>query len=361
MLSFLDGETVEVEETVEGNEVFVPWTMVEDFSRSDKFSRHFMLDTANGEIIFGPSVRQADGSVVQYGRIPESGHRIQVTDYRYGGGTRGNLPENAVSIMNTSLAYISRASNLERTLGGRDQESLEELIQRSQREILSQRRVVTAGDFEQFTLNSTRAVARARCLSPEESGSSAVTILLVPDVVDSLRHGNLHALHISEDLRGSVRGYLDRYRLLTTALNIEEPKYYGIKVKATIVPQDFASEADAVTEVTETLNRFLCPLKDDKVDDESAQGWEFGRDVFAAEIVSLIQKVPSVKYVLDTDIQWRRVSPMNETNDDFATKDSELQSVNKILTLPPDGLACSLTHEITVTSMEDYLKNGAAS
>ena len=48
-----------------------------------------------------------------------------------GGGTRGNLPENAIDIMNASLAYISRASNLSRALGGRDQESLEELIQRA--------------------------------------------------------------------------------------------------------------------------------------------------------------------------------------------------------------------------------------
>ena len=360
VLEFQPGETVEVEETVEGVPVFMPWTLVDDFAKSDKFSRHFMLDTANGEIVFGPSVRQPDGSVVQYGRIPESGHRIRVTDYRYGGGTRGNLPENAVSIMNTSLAYISRASNLERTLGGRDQESLEELIQRSQREIQSQRRAVTAADFEQFALKSDRAIARACCVSPEQTGNSAVTLVLVPQVLDSLKFGNLHALHLSDELRGKVRGYLDRYRLMTTALNIEEPKYFGIKVKAVIVPQDYANDADAVTEVTEMLNRFLCPLKDDEIEDENARGWGFGSDLFSAEIVSLIQKVPSVKYVLDTEISWRRVSPMNETTDEFNQKDADLQPVNKILPLPPDGLICSLPHEITVTSMEDYLKSGAA-
>ena len=84
------------EEIIDGAQVFVPWQRVDDFSNSNKFSRHFMLDTASGEVIFGPSVRQPDGSVLQYGRIPESGRRIQVTDYRYGGGIRGNLPENAV-------------------------------------------------------------------------------------------------------------------------------------------------------------------------------------------------------------------------------------------------------------------------
>ena len=314
VLNFMGDETVEVEETIEGSLVFIPWTRVDDFANSDKFSRHFILDTATGEVIFGPSVRQPDGSTVQYGRIPESGRRIRVTDYRYGGGIRGNMPENSLDVMNTSLAYISRASNLNRSLGGRDQETLEELIQRAQREIQSQRRAVTAADFEQFALKSNRA-----------------------------------------------RGYLDKYRLLTTALNIDEPKYYGIRVRATIVPQEFAKDADAATEVNDTLNRFLSPLKDEDVDDENSRGWEFGRNVFAAEIVSLIQKVPSVKYVLDTEIKWRPVSPINETTEDLGSGNTNLRPLDKMLAMPPDGLVCSLTHDIQVTTMEDYVRNNGAS
>lgn len=359
VLTFSDSEKVEVEEVIDGAQVFMPWKLVDDFANSSKFSRHYMIDTASGEIIFGPSVRQPDGSVLQYGRIPESGRRIRVTEYRYGGGTRGNLPENSVNIMNTSLAYISRASNLQRTLGGRDQETLDELIQRARREIQTQRRAVTAADFEQFALRSSPAVARTRCVTPEQSGAGSVTLVVVPDVSDSLKYGDLHALHISDELRAKVRGYLDQYRLLTTALNIDEPKYYGLKVKATIVPQDFANDADVATEVTDVLNRFLCPLKDENVDDEYSCGWEFGRSVFSAEIVSLIQKIPSVKYVLDTNISWRMVSPMNESTDDFSMSDSNLQPLDKMLRLSPDGLVCSLRHEITVTTMDEFVRNGA--
>ncbi len=361
VLSFNDNEYIEVEEMIEGTQVYVPWTRVDDFANSDKFSRHYMLDTAHGEVIFGPSVRQPDGSTVQYGRIPESGHHIRVSDYRYGGGTRGNMPPNSVNIMNAALAYVSRASNLNRTLGGRDQESLEELIQRAQREIQTQRRAVTAADFEMFALKSNRAVARTRCVTPEQSGTSAVSLVIVPDVIDSLKYGDLHALHVTDELRGKVRGYLDKYRLLTTALNIDEPKYFGIRVKATIVPQEFAKDADAATEVTEALNRFLCPLKDDEVDDEESQGWEFGRNVFHAEIVALIQKVKSVKYVLDAEIEWRPVSPINETTDDLGGSNKELLPIGKMLDIPDDGLVCSLVHEITVTTMEDYVKNNGAS
>ncbi len=361
VLNFSEGETVEVEETIDGNQVFIPWTRVDDFSHSDRFSRHFMLDTALGEVIFGPSVRQPDGSMLQYGRVPESGRRIRVTDYRYGGGIRGNVPVNAINTMNTSLAYISRASNLNRALGGRDQESLEELIVRAQREINSMQRAVTAADFEQFALKSSRSVARTRCITPELSGSGAVTLVIVPDVLDSLRLGDLHALHVSDGLRGNIRGYLDKYRLLTTALNIDEPKYYGIKVKTTVVAQDFASDADVVTEVTESLNRFLCPLKDETVNDENANGWEFGRNVFSAEIVSLIQKCLNVKYVLETEIEWRQVSPINESADDFNSKDIDLQKLDKMLPIPADGLVCSLNHEVIVTTMDAYVKGGKSS
>ncbi|MBQ6519580.1 MAG: putative baseplate assembly protein [Anaerolineaceae bacterium] len=360
VLNFSDSETIEVEETVEGVQVFIPWTRVDDFASSDKYSRHYMLDTAKGEIVFGPAVRQPDGSVIQYGKIPESGRQIRVTDYRYGGGIRGNMPENTLDVMNTSLAYISRASNLNRSLGGRDQETLEELIQRAQREIQSQRRAVTAADFEQFALKSNRAVARTKCVTPEVTGTGAVTVVIVPDVLDSLKFGDLHALHVTDELRAKVRGYLDKYRLLTTALNIDEPKYFGIKVKATVVAQEFANDADVGTEVTDALSRFLSPLKDTTVDDEMSRGWEFGRNVFNAEIVSLIQKIPSVKYVLDTEVQWRPVSPLNESLDDLESKDIDLKPIDKMLVLPPDGLVCSLLHEITVTTMEDYVHGGDA-
>ena len=82
--------------------------------------------------------------------------------------------------------------------------------------------------------------------------------------------------------------------------------------------------------------------------------------MFNAEIVSLIQKIPSVKYVLDTQVEWRSVSPLNETADDLGSKDMELKPVDKMLILPADGLVCSLRHEITVTSMEDYVNGGAS-
>jgi predicted phage baseplate assembly protein len=364
VLTLLPGETIEVEESRDGEALFVPWQLVTDFSLSTRFDRHFTLDMASGAIRFGPSVRQPDGTVVQYGRIPESGRAVRISRYRYGGGLRGNLPVNSISTLTTSLAYISRAANLVRATGGRDQETIEEMKLRAQREIQAQRRAVTVQDFEQFTLSSSRSVARSRCLTPNEkpeNPAGSVAILVVPAVADALKAGALRSLHVEETLLSEIRKYLDQYRLLTTTLHIHEPRYIGVKVKARVVPVDYTQDADVQRQVTDELNRYLSPLPLDERTPllqagEKWEGWPFGRDLFAAEVISLIQQVPLVKYVLDVEISSRPVVPVEEESDPEEAASAVLQKVDKVLEIGDDALLVSLEHEIEVVSLKDLYK-----
>jgi len=57
LLALQQGESLEVEEYRSGQDVFVPWENVDDFSRSTQFDRHYRLDMASGTVHFGPSVR----------------------------------------------------------------------------------------------------------------------------------------------------------------------------------------------------------------------------------------------------------------------------------------------------------------
>lgn len=360
VLALQSGETLEVEETRGENSVFVPWQQVGDFSKSTRFDRHYQLDMASGAIRFGPSVRQPDGSVIQYGRIPESGRGLRFSRYRFGGGVRGNLPPRALTTMATSLAYVARAANLVRADGGRDQESIDELKLRAQRELQAQRRAVTAQDYEQFTINFSRSIARAKCLTPNDNprgGSGSVSVLVVPSVADAVRVGGLGALHLDETLQADLRRHLDQYRLLTTPLNVREPRFFGVKVKARIVPQDFIQPSEALARVNEELRRFLSPIRLDErapllQPGEAWDGWPFGRDLFLAEVISLIQQVPTVKFVLDVEVSYRDVVPIEERSIFEDDEAAPLKPVEKILRIPPDGLVCSLEHEIEATSME---------
>ena len=366
ILTLLPDETIEVEAMRHGEMIFIPWERVDDFSKSNRFSRHYVLNMATGEIQFGPSVRQSDGTVIQYGRVPESGKIIRFSRYRYGGGVDGNLPEASLRTMLMSLAYITRVSNLTRAVGGRDQETLEELKLRAQRELQAQRRAVTAQDYEQFTKKSSRAVARTRCLPPNSENQNAVgavSILVVPAVAGALRAGKVSSLHLNENLQAEISSYLDEYRLLTTSLLIREPRYQGVKIKARIVPQDFINPAEVVLKVTEELQRYLTPLPlDDRPPllqtNKAWGGWEFGKDFFTAEVISLLQQIPSVKYVLDIKVLSRAIVPVEEGSIFANEEPKEFVGVEKVLRIPDDGLLCSLEHEIEIVDMQEMYKDG---
>ncbi|NJN81885.1 MAG: putative baseplate assembly protein [Caldilineaceae bacterium] len=197
-------ERVEVEEQRDGELVFIPWERVTDFAKSDRFDRHFTLETATGEVAFGPSVRQADGSVIQYGRVPEVGRRVRMSQYRYGGGSQGNVPANRIQVMRSAVPYISQVTNLRRSIGGRDQESLEEAKLRARRELRAQHRAVTAEDFEDLALATSRRIARVKSLAPGTSNGNLppgmIELLVVPAVRDSVAVGDLSKLALQEEL-----------------------------------------------------------------------------------------------------------------------------------------------------------------
>jgi len=261
---------------------------------------------------------------------------------------------------------VSRVSNLVRAVGGRDQKTLDELKLLAQRELQAQRRAVTPQDFEQFTMNASRSVARVRCLTPNDAASEpagTVSVLVVPAVADSLKVGNISSLKLDDQLQADLKDYLDKYRLLTTSLNIREPLYLGIKVKARIVPKDFVHPSEVAQSVDAEIQRYLTPLPIDSshprlLAGEKWEGWQFGRDLFAAEMISLIQQVPMVKYVVDVEVLSRPVIPTEENSmfdDELSTP---LTPVPKVLQVPEDGLICSLEHEIETLSIQEMYEEG---
>ncbi|MGC9400745.1 MAG: putative baseplate assembly protein [Anaerolineae bacterium] len=362
------GETVEVEELQAGEVVFVPWTRVEDFAASTRYDRHFTLDEAGGEVAFGPAVRQADGTVRQYGRVLEAGRAIRFTRYRYGGGARGNVPAGALQILRTSPAYIDHVMNLRRAEGGRDQESLEEAKLRARRELRAQQRAVTAEDFENLARRATRAVARVKCRAPGAVGEALppgmVELLVVPAVFEAVRAGALSRLALAPSLRETLIAHLDRYRLLTTTLRVRAPRYLGVAVTAEVAPGVHSHPETVRARVAERLHRFITPLA---LGDEEAlsemtgtawQGWPFGRDLYVSELFSLIQQVPGVQHVLDVQLAYRDVVPVEEPDPDAEAAEASGETPEALtplegrrLAVPDDTLLCSLTHTVKVVTL----------
>jgi predicted phage baseplate assembly protein len=367
VLSLRPDETVAVEEERQGESVFVPWQRIHDFSTSTPYDRHFLLDTATGEIRFGPAVRQQNGTIYQYGRIPATDRRIRFSRYRYGGGTAGNVPDGRIRVLKSAVPFIDQVTNDVSAAGGRDQESLEEAKLRSAREMRAQLRAVTAEDYENLAKGSSRTVARVKCNVPQKSNgrlsAGTIEILIVPAVADSLKRGDLAKLALDPALAQMVEAHLDAYRLLTTTLYVREPDYLGVKVQAEIVPAEHSAPELVVSRVIEALNNFISPLAVSLEQSPATElmgsdweGWPFGRNLYVAEIFSLIQRVPGVKHVLDVQLSRRAVRPLAETGLFGETPQSE-QRLNpvrkKVIQVPADTLLCSLQHEITLKGLDE--------
>jgi predicted phage baseplate assembly protein len=345
----------------------VPWERVQDFAVSGRHERHFSLDEATGEVCFGPCVRQPDGVMRQYGRVPEAGRRVCVSQYRHGGGVVGNVPVGKLQVLRSAIPYIDGVSNLRRASGGRDQENLDEAKLRARREMRAQQRAVTAEDFEHLSRGASRAVARVRCNAPGNGDGGLppgmVELLVVPAAFEALRAGDVSQLALDPGLKKTVRAHMDQYRLLTTTLNVREPDYVGVSVQAEIVPSEYSQPEVVQARVIEALRAFISPLaigdnglEDDEMLGADWEGWPFGRDLYVAEIYSLIQRVPGVKHVLEVQFDQRplvlRQESLPEPKEEAADEAESPPPVQqRIIRVPQDALLCSLDHRVKIVEL----------
>lgn len=372
VLSLREDETLEIEELRDGELVFVPWQRVNDFSQSDRFERHFVLEASTGEVSLGPCIRQSDGAMRQYGRVPEAARRVRFTQYRHGGGTGGNVPAQRIEVLKSAVPYIDRVTNLVRADGGRDAESLEEAQLRARREIRAQQRAVTPDDYENLAKLASRAVARVKCRTPGPGTllpPGTLELLIVPTAFDALEAGDRTKLYLEPELAKTIEQHLDQYRLLTTNLRIREPRYVGVQVITDLVVAEYSSPEVVRQRVAASLEAFIAPLAL-KLDAATASdimppdwdGWPFGRSLFISEIYALIQKVPGVKHVLDVQLKWRNVLPVKEQppravpDADEAAPDGPpappLTTLDgRKLDIAADTLLCSLPHTIKITEL----------
>ncbi|MFV6029455.1 putative baseplate assembly protein [Streptomyces sp. NPDC056264] len=281
----------------EGSEAgWQEWTVVRDFASSRPGDRHFTLDATTGEVAFGPSVRQPDGTLRQFGAVPPKGAAIRAVRYGTGGGRAGNVARSTITVLRSSIPYIARVENREAARGGVDGETVEEAKSRAPISLRAQERAVTARDYEELARRAAPEAARIACLAADaaEAGDNAVRVLVVPQAVPD-RGGRLRFEQLvpGEELLSRVTGFLDERRPLGTRLAVGPPFYQGVTVVATL--HSFrAAEAERVrAEALDALYAYLDPL----TGGAHGEGWPFGRPLRAGEVFAALQRVPGVELV----------------------------------------------------------------
>lgn len=324
------------------------WTRVDDFAHSGPEDRHITLDPNSGRVEFGPAVRERDGSVRHFGRVPVKGATVRVRSYRTGGGLRGNVARSTLRVLRSSIPYIARVENRRPALGGVDGESVESARVRGPMTLRTLHRAVVPHDYELLAREIAPDAARVHCIRAGAeaepgagSGSAAgaddaaggVRLLVVPagrsDEQGRIEFDELvpppHTLSL-------IAGHLDARRPIGARLVVEPPFYQGVTVVARVLAERGAVAERVRESALAALYGYFNPL----TGGPAGEGWPFGRPVQSGEAFAVLQRVPGVDLV--EDVRLYRADPVTGERTEATTK----------IPLDPHALVFSYEHQLRV-------------
>jgi predicted phage baseplate assembly protein len=337
MLEPIQGEDLEVRNTESGD--WERWDRVESFAESGPEDRHYTVDLANGTIEFGPAIRGADGSWLQFGAVPPKGTPLRFTRYRHGGGRRGNVLPGTLTILRSAIPGVASVENPKPALGGVDGETLDAARERAALEFRTRHRAVTASDFEVLAREASPRVARSACVPPQNGGPVRVHLLPRIDAAD--RKLAIEELTPSEELFAEVAEYIDERRLIGTTVELEPMKLRGMSVVVNLQAEPRTDLARIEEEVAYALYTYLNPLVGGRLDG-IGEGWELGRALNQGELYGIVHAVPGVDYV--------KILRVYET--DMQTGKQEAKPAGTHVQLEPDETLASGTHIVKAEHRE---------
>jgi hypothetical protein len=289
------------------------WELRSDFAASKPGDLHFMLNPSTGEVTFGDGDR---------GCVPPPGSRVVVfgsTTMAEGGnvaaaaswkladssgerahrGTEGVTRNEALLILPDEIAgKIARIECPAGASGGEAAETLSHAIGRTIADREAVKRAVTLEDLETLARQTpgarlARVAARANLHPrfPCLHANGLITVIIIP--------------HLPSDrpaptagLKRLVAAHLQRHRIIGTRVEVAGPDYLEIAVRSRVRAFDGIDLNQLRRTITDTLSRFLHPLAGGPEGD----GWPFGRDVYRAEIMQVIDELPGVDNVISLDL-----------------------------------------------------------
>ena len=319
------------------------WTEVRDFGDSGPEDRHFTLDDTDGTLTLGPSLLQPDGTVYRFGAVPPKGSALRFSRYQSGGGVIGSVPTGMLSVLKSSIPYVSRVVNRQPAVGGRDAQTLDDAKLRAPQALRTRTRAVTADDFETLALQ-VPGVERAFCLAPGAQPGAAgapkpgeVLLAVLPQTDHTPGFIAAERMTLAAELKQAVETYLNERRLLGTKLTVQAPQLVWVSVDATLRFPEHAAPthvAEARRRAEAELYRYLNPY----VGGPDGTGWPFGRELHVSELYALLQRLPGVEFVDELRVA------VDEPGDSTAPR-----TITSRLPIPPHGLICSHAHRVNRT------------
>ncbi|MGO1075818.1 baseplate J/gp47 family protein [Inquilinus sp. CA228] len=268
------------------------WTEVDSFADCAPGDCAYVVDRAEGRIVFAPARAGGMDGAATLAATPPANREIRVW-YRRGGGRSGNVAAGTLTVLKDVPDGVT-ASNAERAVGGADGEAVQDAMRRGPEILGYSRCAVTARDFERLAAG-VGGVAQARAYAQAQAWRHAdpgvVEILLVPSIEadaspqDAVTPEVL-TQHQVEALRTRVDKIVDARRPLGVRTVVGWAHGRAVSVTARVVVGRQEDAASVETRLHRRLNLLFSPLRDRP----------FGRVIRVSDVYEALLSEPGVQY-----------------------------------------------------------------
>lgn len=279
-------EDIEVEKDYTGdiNKFWVKWNSTDNLIDSAPKDRHYVIDRVSGKIQFG------DG---KNGKKPVQSdpHGVKVK-YCVGGGKKGNVDANSISVSYHRIAFVEKVFNAKPSFGGHEAETNEEAMVRWSQMIKHRNRAVTSKDFECLAMEAARNIKRVRCLPCFNAKGEIETghITLVAYTGDL----GAEAFVITKE---QVESYIERRCAATMVfpekIHVIEAVKLEYSIFAVVITNSMELVVPIELEAGNKLKEFLNPLEGNL----DKKGWEIGQYPHESVVYPLLKSIKGVSYV----------------------------------------------------------------
>lgn len=259
--------------------VWVEWQRVPNLRSSEPDDRHYLVDRADGQIMFG-----GDGR----GRaVPTGVQNVRLRRYETGGGRGGNVAESAIA---TPLSGIiaKRVWNPVAATGGADREPPDRAALRAPRIVRHRYQAVTAADYRDVAIEASPEVFDAAVVPVTDDLGSALRLLV-------LANSDASPPAPSAQLLETVNRHVRRRcpASVVSRLRVGPPAFVEIGVTVEVAPLSFDVAGQVFDRVRAAMVRHLHPVRGGL----NGAGWRFGSVIHVAHLAPALESVEGVDFV----------------------------------------------------------------
>ncbi len=275
--------------TVNGN----PYTFVDSLIRNNGTDTAVVTDSL-GNVIGGggrvfllgtrpdgtPFVTFGDGI---FGRKLQPGEVVQVT-YRTGGGSAGNITQESLNTLISSLPQVSSVTNNSEFSGGSDEQSIEQLRELIPASLRTLERAVAEQDYSDILVANFSEVFAASTESNVDQAGVDLNIYVVP------QGSGIPKISDNLILKTKLTNYIDRRKTVTVQFQMLDA--YGVDVLLSF--EVFIADTASKTVVTEAIKSGLTDFFNLTTGGSSGSGVGFSEQILLKDIGNVIEGIVGV-------------------------------------------------------------------